>query len=575
MSKTHNNSERRKLVFSAWLHVAREAYFNSRGKALIVLVVSLLNTLSQLLAVSVVVGVAQALSRDGAVSLFGLELQINISEGNAYLAVLAVVASLAAATLFQTLIALLTARYRREFFADSIRLLLSRLKTLSNTGSDTPMQTRLLARLLRRECRYLSRSYVAALSIIPSIMTFIGIAAFAVWNFPNYALWLAVALAATAPVHLGLTIWGANVSDDLVVNAQRKAKADEKILTSITASSPYAQIDDSLIEDHVVQPEVADFLNTYQNRMRFGAYSMLISSLTGTIVLGVVIFLFVRSYLQGSFDAAGAVFVIIAMRLLVTTAGVIATGLSLIGSYQPFVQELLAVLGLKAAAPAPRTVTETTQGSVVLVFDPNPLSIFNAWRVHMDFRPTKKSLKPSLVLHEYPFSNASPRENLGLQRDDDAEDVFEWLPTMTEQNRQALRSFLDRDAVDAAAWAALPAGVKAACAMKYAIENGNASIVVAQAALQSLTLDERNTVLSNARRQLVVIMCQSAPKRALFSADAAMYAAQGSALEYIGDMSQLAQHQTRITELLDRERARMARKESQYQDDDEAVEETV
>jgi len=558
-------------VFKAWGHVASEAYRRGWARALSMLALALLNTATQLMTIAIILGVVQSLSSDGVVEFFGHQFLIPMNRDSLYWAVAAVIGSLLLAAVIQYAVGLLKAHYRRAYFAQAIRRLLSALDRMCKNGSATGFHPKFFGRMMRRECRYVSRSYVEALGIIPPTVTFAGIFVFAALNFPTYAGLLAFVLVLSAPMHLWLTTWGAGVSRNLLRSGQRKARADQAMIARMT-SHPYAQdFSEADFEAHVVSPDVAGFLDAYKNRMRIGILSQLASALAGVLMLTVVIIVFVEGYLRQTLDLSGAVFVVLALRMLLGSAAAVAQGFAMVGSYQPFMESLLKVFENDGRATTPRTLTHPAEGSVVAVFDPAPLSMVSARQLHLDFRPTKIQTPATLVLPNHEPLGATPQETLGLPPQTTVDDLVAWLPALSEINRACLQKYFDAKTVSADDWAAFPPALKAAFSMKSAIESGNASIIALPGALQTLSPAERSGLLALAGRRLIVLLFQAAPKKFLFANDIDMYAADGDQLVHLGKSINFTEKRTEISDFLAIERRRLEAHFMQFDEEDDDV----
>ncbi len=569
-SETPSRSRRRE-VFAAWWHVARVSFVENWRRSALVLGLSIVNTVAQLAAFAVVILVAQALTRDGIVELLGVSATLPLDRPTLLTLVGGVAAALLTAAIIQYQVALLTAQYRRTFFAELIKSLLGALQGMRQDGRGVSFDHSMFGRMMRRECRYLSRAYVAAISAIPPGVMLIGVCVFSLSSFPFFTGFLILVILLAIPFHIAVTTWGAGVSTELVRGAQRKARADDAMIARIIAHPLPTEFTEDDFERHVNSDDVRMFLDAYRDRMRLGASSQLISGITTAIALASVVLIFSEGFVRGVLDVSVAIFVVIAFRLLLSNAAAIAQSFAVVGSFQPFVQALIDVLDSSQNAPSARLFSQPPEGSVVIVFDPNPLSLLIAWQLHLDFRPTKSQLPAKIVLSNYELRGATPTESLELPDYWDIDDIVGWLPEISDANRSALKDYLSQPTATPAAWANLPDAVRTIFSFKSAMEEDGASIIAAGSALSLLTAAERKALLEKNGRRLLVATYQNAPKRIPFSGDINMYVCRNNELVFAGDVQDFNTKREMILRMVSEEKARLAAAYFQFDEDDDTI----
>ena len=144
--------------------------------------------------------------------------------------------------------------------------------------------------------------------------------------------------------------------------------------------------------------------------------SQFISGVTSVIAITVALLIFVIGIFTGGVDVSEALFVVLAFRLLLTSAGSIAQGLTEIGSYQPFIQPLYEYLQTPVGVLARRSLPRPPRSKIVAVFEPQPLSVVAAHQLAADFGGGNDARGARMVAADVGPRGRSPARALGFPK---------------------------------------------------------------------------------------------------------------------------------------------------------------
>lgn len=527
-----------KAIGSLWGHVVSKAIGASPRRVLIVLAISSVSAFVQVAAFALLLSIAEMISQGGPLQTpFGTKVEATREAIG--LGVVAVGLSLLIAALAKFCLTWITANYRKRFFGELISKLLFKLKELRAEGAPIAADDRTLARMMKRECRYLSRSYVTALQALSPLVILLAVLVFSLFENPAITSVVILGIALAAPLHLKLTSWGAGVSDELMMASREKAQADQAIVDSIVRAPNFSRRSPEELVAYTSSPAVDGFLEAYRNRMRVGALSQFLSSGVGVIVMGAVLLLFAEGYLRGFLDLTDAVFLLVLFRLLLTNAASLAQSLTLIGSYEPFVRGLLEVLSHEPARVHQRRRKTPPASQHCIVLSPSRLSVFEANRLVRElWRRPPPSTVP-FVTGDYGLSSKNPKEALGVPAGTGIAQILGTTLGLSDDETEKLSAFLSRETVEPDDWLELPDSMKFSLAFQAACRRPLGIIVVDGPGFNLLSPSLRRGLLETAGARRLVLVFPSVPKRVGLAGDTEIFIAEPDELRAVGTLKGL------------------------------------
>lgn len=285
-----------------------------------------------------------ALEREPGTQPSGLEKYVQFEGGSLVLVVVLFVSAMAASAILHFLNGWLTAYYRRKTFEDVMADTVETLRDRPDDAFVYESGIRGLSRVLRRDCRYLSRSITDAMKLPVPFLILVSTVIAGLMFFPYFSLVVLGLLALMLPFHILVGFWGGKVTDQLLKSASAKSAADQSVIDAVFLS-PYAgtQEDEhagSLGRAHSESEKVQPFLRAYEKRIRTIPASLLISRITFLVVLLILGVLGAKAYQAGSISLSEILTFLVGLRLAMTSMSELAAGVTNIISFSPLISGL-------------------------------------------------------------------------------------------------------------------------------------------------------------------------------------------------------------------------------------------
>ena len=324
----------------AWKHLLRDGLAAHKGRAVQVFCLGLVTTLIQLLAVLLLVGAARAYDNDGILSYANISLDLNKGSGSQRV----IYISFTAAFLVLSIIAgvvnkLIITNIGRRFFEESLDQM--RQGILNNVLNGRSFDRSDTLKILNRDCRYLSLSYLRVLTLLQPALFLIGIFVVAILFVPIAALFLGIAGLLVLPFNIYLVLWAARTSQDIQDSAKLKS-AEEKDFIANISTHPFIHRlpqQDFIPEN---RPGETGFLDAFVKRQRMGAYSQSITDLMmALVIVALALFLFLGGGNKLLLNLSNLVILVILFRFMTGYISQVAQAVTMISSYEPFFRSLL------------------------------------------------------------------------------------------------------------------------------------------------------------------------------------------------------------------------------------------
>lgn len=324
----------------AWKHLLKKGLFSNKKRAAIVLCLGVLTTLIQMSAVILLVGAARAYDNGGVLEYAQLSLDLREGNGLARLIYICVTAAL----LILSIIAavgnkLIITNIGRKFFEESLSEM--REQVFDNVIDGRAFDRADTIKILNRDCRYLSLSYLRVLTLLQPALLLIGIFAIAIYLVPIAAMFLAVAGLIVLPFNIYLVLWAARTSQD-IQDAAKVKSAEEKDFIAHVAKHPMIH---KLSRDNILsheRPGEVGFLTAFVKRQRMSAYSQSITDLMmALVVVALALFLFLGGGNTLLLNLSNIVILVILFRFMTGYISQVAQTVTMVSSYEPFFRTLL------------------------------------------------------------------------------------------------------------------------------------------------------------------------------------------------------------------------------------------
>lgn len=324
----------------AWAHLLRQGLLGHKGRAAKVFLLGLITTLIQMFAVILLIGAARAYDNGGILNYAQISLDLSKGSGTTrsiYIGLTAgfIILSIIAGVINKVVIT----NIGRQFFEESLSKMRHRIFENVLTGQRFSRADTL--KILNRDCRYLSLSYLRVLTLLQPALFLIGIFIIGIIFVPIAAMFLAFAGLIVLPFNIYLVLWAAQTSQDIQDSAKLKS-AEEKDFIARISTHPFIH---HLPEDDIIpqnRPGETGFLNAFVKRQRMGAYSQSITDvMMALVILALALFLFWGGGGTLLLNLSNLVILIILFRFMTGYISQLAQAVTMISSYEPFFRTLL------------------------------------------------------------------------------------------------------------------------------------------------------------------------------------------------------------------------------------------
>jgi len=324
----------------AWKHLLREGLLAHKGRAAQIFFLGLITTLIQMFAVLLLVGAARAYDNGGILSYASLSFDLNKGSGSTRM----IYISLTVGFLVFSIIAgvvnkIVITNIGRRFFENSLSDMRKRI--LKNIMDGQTYDRGNIIKILNRDCRYLSLSYLRVLTLLQPALFLIGIFTIAIVFVPIAAIFLGIAGLIVLPLNIYLVLWAAKTSQDIQDSAKIKS-AEEKDFIAHISTHPFIR---QLPQKDIIpesRPGETGFLNAFVKRQRMSAYSQFITDLMiALVILTLASFLFLGGGDTLLLNLSNLVILVILFRFMTGYISQVAQAVTMISSYEPFFRTLL------------------------------------------------------------------------------------------------------------------------------------------------------------------------------------------------------------------------------------------
>lgn len=335
----------------AWGHLLRQGLLAHKGRAAKVFFLGLITTLIQMFAVILLIGAARAYDNGGILNYAQISLDLSKGSGTTrsfYVSLTAgfIILSIIVGVINKVVIT----NIGRQFFEESLSKMRHRIFDNVLTGQRFSRADTL--KILNRDCRYLSLSYLRVLTLLQPALFLIGIFIIGIVFVPIAAMFLAFAGLIVLPFNIYLVLWAAQTSQDIQDSAKLKS-AEEKDFIARISTHPFIH---HLPEDDLIpqdRPGERGFLDAFVKRQRMGAYSQSITDvMMALVILALALFLFWGGGGTLLLNLSNLVILIILFRFMTGYISQLAQAVTMISSYEPFFRTLLNLDQVPAQKPA-------------------------------------------------------------------------------------------------------------------------------------------------------------------------------------------------------------------------------
>lgn len=324
----------------AWKHLLKKGLFSNKARGAIVLFLGIATTLIQMSAVILLIGAARAYDNGGVLEYGQTSLDLREGNGPTRLTYMCITAALLILSIFAAVgNKLVITNIGRKFFEESLTDM--REQVFSNVISGRSFDRGDTIKILNRDCRYLSLSYLRVLTLLQPALLLIGIFAIAIYLVPIAALFLAAAGLIVLPFNIYLVLWAARTSQD-IQDAAKVKSAEEKDFIARVAKHPliHKLNREDILLDH--RPGEDGFLTAFVKRQRMSAYSQSITDLMmALVVVALALFLFFGGGNTLLLNLSNIVILVILFRFMTGYISQVAQTVTMVSSYEPFFRTLL------------------------------------------------------------------------------------------------------------------------------------------------------------------------------------------------------------------------------------------
>jgi len=397
----------------AWKHLLRDGLAAHKGRAAQVFCLGLITTLIQMLAVLLLIGAARAYDNGGILDYANISLDLNKGSGTSRVIYISLTASFLVLSIIAGVVnKLIITNIGRHFFEELLTEMRQRI--LDNVINGRSFDRTDTLKILNRDCRFLSLSYLRVLTLLQPALFLIGIFIVAILFVPIAAVFLGIAGLIVLPLNIYLVLWAARTSQDLQDSAKLKS-AEEKDFIASVSTHPF--IHRLPQEDFVPEnrPGETGFLNAFVKRQRMGAYSQSITDLMmALVIVALALFLFFGGGNRLLLNLSNLVILVILFRFMTGYISQVAQAVTMISSYEPFFRSLLD-LNDKALSQDAETAAKTglNQPLRLAVFQNNETDWSDVDRLKQTFNISQNL---QYVTSNYEISSSQMKE--WLTRDD-------------------------------------------------------------------------------------------------------------------------------------------------------------
>ena len=324
----------------AWRHIISTAIIGNKKRALTIVFIGIITTIIQMLGMLTLVMAARAYENNGLLSIGPIELDLSASSENSTLimaaggALLILLASVFAGLYQQIIIT----RIGRKFFEETLDDTRRRLRLLAKDGK--PYEAPQFMRMLQRDSRYLSLSYMRTLGLLQPGLLVIVFLAYALSRMPIAAGFLIAGCLLMIPAHIYMSRWSAKTSEDIQAAAKLKS-AEELAFIAEVGLDPFSGDWDERYQTANRPVGEHGFISAFVSRQRIGAYSQFITdSAMALVVIAVVVFMARKG--GGAIISLSSIMVLLILfRLVMGFVSKFAQAVTMVSSYEPFFRELL------------------------------------------------------------------------------------------------------------------------------------------------------------------------------------------------------------------------------------------
>ena len=331
------------IIHSGWRRIFRIAFWEYPWQSIIVFLTGVIATVLDMAAFGVIVLAVSYLSGDGAVNVAGFEFSSPETKIGLLYFVGAFGVLKLAGSLMSYLNMVLVANYRVVTFKDVIRKTVAQIRNHPQHYYVKKYGIKRLPRILRRETRYTSRAISDAFQLPRHVLIVIALLIIGFVYFPLPISIVLVIMALSLPLHMLASRWGARTMNDLIASGMMKAAYDRRVVLRIL-KSPFpadANFNENIENEHVDNPHVMHFLNSYGRRSKLTPVSQLVSNLTFLCIFVILAIILLGDLMDGTHTASSVIALVFGIRFLATSFGVVAQIITNTASYSPLVSELL------------------------------------------------------------------------------------------------------------------------------------------------------------------------------------------------------------------------------------------
>lgn len=358
------NSAATKLSFG-WLLILRRAFWRYPKSALALLGTGLLGTVLETLAFAIAIICIQVLQQQDSVTYFGFTVPSPLSTDTLLVcsSLFAGFMLLSALTYFSN--GLLLARLRRRTFRDMITMSLEKFVEKPGDSFTTSQSPKMLSRVLRRDCRYVSKATTDGLGLPKPVMVILVTLVLGSIYYTEVTIAILVILLASVPLHIVVSNWGARNMSRLIDSGSVKSRADGIAIESLVFSPFKLSQKDSqrYAREHADSDAVQGFLKAYQGRVALVPTSVLVSRLTHLAIFLVVGILMAVQWQSDGLDLAGLAILLVGIRFAAAATSEIAQIITVISSYAPLTNGLLSFVSTKQSEQPERLAEVPDHGS--------------------------------------------------------------------------------------------------------------------------------------------------------------------------------------------------------------------
>ncbi len=336
------NSDSTPLSFG-WIVTIRRAFSRYPKSALTLLGTGLLGSILEMLAFAIAVICIQVMQRQEAVTYFNFSLPYPLSLDTLIIcsALFGGFMLLSALSYFYN--GILLAKLRRRTFRDMIALSLEKFVEKPGDNFVTSQSSKMISRVLRRDCRYVSKATTDGLGLPKPIIVLTITFVLGFMYFTEVTSAIVIILLASVPLHIIVSNWGARNMSRLIDSGAVKSKADGVAIETLVFS-PFKlgpEAAKRYASKHADSDEVQGFLRAYQGRVALVPTSVLVSRFTHLAIFLSVGVIMAIQWQRDGIDLAGIAILLIGIRFAAAATSEIAQIITVISSYSPLTNGLL------------------------------------------------------------------------------------------------------------------------------------------------------------------------------------------------------------------------------------------